>query len=92
MPPALPAAPLSDGVLSATTWFALGDLDIATHLVRTEMLDAGYPLSDVTAAVARAQEGLHLVGGEALAGLDGRLAGDHVQDVLQDGVGRGVEG
>jgi LPPG:FO 2-phospho-L-lactate transferase len=33
------------------TWFALGDLDIATHLVRTRMLDAGYPLSDVTAAL-----------------------------------------
>src|SRR5499427_10801379 len=25
-------------------WFGLGDLDIATHLVRTRMLDAGYPL------------------------------------------------
>ncbi len=33
------------------TWFGLGDLDIATHLVRTQMLDAGYPLSDVTAAL-----------------------------------------
>jgi LPPG:FO 2-phospho-L-lactate transferase len=33
------------------TWFGLGDLDIATHLVRTRMLDAGYPLSDVTAAL-----------------------------------------
>jgi LPPG:FO 2-phospho-L-lactate transferase len=32
-------------------WFGLGDLDIATHLVRTRMLDAGYPLSDVTAAL-----------------------------------------
>ena len=32
-------------------WFGLGDLDIATHLVRTQMLDAGYPLSDVTAAL-----------------------------------------
>jgi LPPG:FO 2-phospho-L-lactate transferase len=32
-------------------WFMLGDLDIATHLVRTRMLDAGYPLSDVTAAL-----------------------------------------
>ena len=27
------------------SWFGLGDLDIATHLVRTQMLDAGYPLS-----------------------------------------------
>ncbi len=33
------------------TWFALGDRDIATHLVRTEMLTAGYPLSEVTAAL-----------------------------------------
>ena len=30
-------------------WFSLGDRDIATHLVRTRMLDAGYRLSDVTA-------------------------------------------
>ena len=27
------------------TWFGLGDKDIATHLVRTTMLNAGYPLS-----------------------------------------------
>lgn len=33
------------------TWFNLGDLDIATHLVRTRMLDAGYPLSDVVRAL-----------------------------------------
>jgi LPPG:FO 2-phospho-L-lactate transferase len=32
-------------------WFGLGDLDIGTHLVRTRMLDAGFPLSDVTAAL-----------------------------------------
>ena len=32
-------------------WFGLGDLDFATHIVRTQMLDAGYPLSDVTAAL-----------------------------------------
>jgi LPPG:FO 2-phospho-L-lactate transferase len=35
------------------TWFGLGDRDIATHLVRTQMLDAGYPLSDVTTALCR---------------------------------------
>jgi LPPG:FO 2-phospho-L-lactate transferase len=34
------------------TWFGLGDRDVATHLVRTRMLDAGYPLSQVTAALA----------------------------------------
>src|SRR5215207_9005455 len=38
------------------TWFGLGDRDIATHLVRTQMLDAGYPLSDVTAALCRRWE------------------------------------
>ncbi len=32
-------------------WFGLGDRDIATHIVRTQMLDAGYPLSQVTAAL-----------------------------------------
>ncbi|HEX6246444.1 MAG TPA: 2-phospho-L-lactate transferase [Nocardioidaceae bacterium] len=35
------------------TWFGLGDRDVATHLVRTEMLEAGYPLSAVTAALCR---------------------------------------
>ncbi|HWJ65970.1 MAG TPA: 2-phospho-L-lactate transferase [Nocardioides sp.] len=35
------------------TWFGLGDRDIATHLVRTQLLEAGYPLSDVTAALCR---------------------------------------
>jgi LPPG:FO 2-phospho-L-lactate transferase len=33
------------------TWFSLGDRDIGTHLIRTQMLNAGYPLSDVTAAL-----------------------------------------
>jgi LPPG:FO 2-phospho-L-lactate transferase len=44
------------------SWFGLGDLDIATHLVRTRMLDAGYPLSDVTAALCeRWQPGVRLL-------------------------------
>jgi LPPG:FO 2-phospho-L-lactate transferase len=44
------------------TWFGLGDLDIATHLVRTRMLDAGYPLSDVTAALCvRWQPGVRIL-------------------------------
>ena len=34
-------------------WFGLGDRDLATHLVRTQMLRAGYPLSDVTQALCR---------------------------------------
>ncbi|HVK21569.1 MAG TPA: 2-phospho-L-lactate transferase [Actinokineospora sp.] len=29
-------------------WFGLGDKDIATHLVRTRMMRAGYELSDIT--------------------------------------------
>jgi LPPG:FO 2-phospho-L-lactate transferase len=35
------------------TWFGLGDRDLATHLVRTRMLDAGYALSEVTEALCR---------------------------------------
>ena len=35
------------------TWFGLGDRDVATHLVRTQMLEAGYPLSQVTEALCR---------------------------------------
>jgi LPPG:FO 2-phospho-L-lactate transferase len=43
-------------------WFQLGDLDFATHLVRTRMLDAGYSLSQVTDALCeRWQPGVHLV-------------------------------
>jgi LPPG:FO 2-phospho-L-lactate transferase len=33
-------------------WFTLGDRDVATHVVRTQML-LGYPLSQVTAALCR---------------------------------------
>lgn len=33
------------------TWFGLGDRDFATHVVRTQMLSAGYPLSAVTEAL-----------------------------------------
>jgi LPPG:FO 2-phospho-L-lactate transferase len=44
------------------TWFGLGDLDVATHLVRTQMLAAGYPLSAVTEALcARWQPGVRLL-------------------------------
>ncbi len=32
-------------------WFALGDLDLATHVVRTQMLGSGFPLSQVQAAL-----------------------------------------
>jgi LPPG:FO 2-phospho-L-lactate transferase len=44
------------------TWFGLGDRDLATHLVRTQMLEAGYPLSAVTAALCeRWQPGARLL-------------------------------
>src|ERR1700712_1574983 len=43
-------------------WFGLGDRDLATHLVRTQMLDAGYPLSQVTTALCdRWQPGVRLL-------------------------------
>ncbi|GAA3991471.1 2-phospho-L-lactate transferase [Allokutzneria multivorans] len=44
------------------TWFGLGDRDIATHLVRSRMLRAGFPLSEVTAALCdRWQPGVTLL-------------------------------
>src|SRR5689334_14437885 len=47
---------------SEPSWFGLGDRDIATHLVRTRMLDAGYPLSAVTEALcARWKPGVRLL-------------------------------
>ncbi|MFT4124915.1 MAG: 2-phospho-L-lactate transferase [Gordonia sp. (in: high G+C Gram-positive bacteria)] len=43
-------------------WFGLGDRDLATHLIRTQMLDAGYRLADVTAALCRRwQPGVRLL-------------------------------
>jgi LPPG:FO 2-phospho-L-lactate transferase len=43
-------------------WFGLGDRDLATHLVRSQMLRAGYPLSQVTAALCgRWQPGARLL-------------------------------
>ncbi|WP_284295134.1 2-phospho-L-lactate transferase [Luteimicrobium album] len=33
-------------------WFTLGDLDIATHVARTELLRRGLPLSEVTARLS----------------------------------------
>jgi LPPG:FO 2-phospho-L-lactate transferase len=43
-------------------WFGLGDRDTATHLVRSQMLAAGYPLSAVTSALCdRWQPGVTLI-------------------------------
>ncbi|MFY1574529.1 2-phospho-L-lactate transferase [Verrucosispora sp. WMMD703] len=59
------------------SWFGLGDRDIATHLVRTTMLDAGYPLHQVTEALAaRWQPGVRL-----LPATDDRLETHAVVDV-----------
>ncbi|MFI7071369.1 2-phospho-L-lactate transferase [Micromonospora sediminicola] len=63
------------------SWFGLGDKDVATHLVRTTMLNAGYPLSQVTEALAtRWQPGVRL-----LPATDDRLE-THV--VIDDEQGR----
>ena len=43
----------SMAAFEAPTWFALGDRDLATHLVRTQALAAGRSLSEVTAEIAR---------------------------------------
>jgi LPPG:FO 2-phospho-L-lactate transferase len=65
------------------TWFGLGDRDLATHLVRTRMLDAGYPLSAVTEALCeRWQPGVRL-----LPMSDTRVE-THVLVDLPDGGGR----
>jgi LPPG:FO 2-phospho-L-lactate transferase len=37
-------------------WFALGDRDLATHLLRGRMLDLGRSLTEVTAALARSMQ------------------------------------
>ncbi|MFI7598690.1 2-phospho-L-lactate transferase [Actinoplanes sp. NPDC049681] len=59
------------------SWFGLGDKDVATHLVRTTMLNAGYPLSQVTAALSqRWQPGIEL-----LPATDDRLETHVVADV-----------
>ncbi len=43
-------------------WFGLGDRDVATHLVRTRLLNAGYPLSAVTESLChRWRPGVRLV-------------------------------
>jgi LPPG:FO 2-phospho-L-lactate transferase len=65
-------------------WFGLGDKDIATHLVRTTMLNAGYPLSAVTAALCdRWQPGITM-----LPATDDRLETHVVADI--DGERRAV--
>ena len=65
-------------------WFALGDRDIATHIVRTRMLAAGQPLSAVTAELCRRwQPGVRL-----LPMSDDRIE-THVL-IEQDGIRRSI--
>jgi LPPG:FO 2-phospho-L-lactate transferase len=57
------------GQLGTDAWFRLGDRDIGLHLVRTEAMRAGEPLSSVTARLAR-EFGLEL---QLLPATDDRL-------------------
>jgi len=41
------------GRLGAETWFGLGDIDMATHIRRTELLGKGRTLSEATAEITR---------------------------------------
>jgi LPPG:FO 2-phospho-L-lactate transferase len=65
-------------------WFALGDRDIATHIVRTRMLAAGQPLSAVTAELCRRwQPGVRLL----------PMSDDRVEThvlIEQDGIRRSI--
>jgi LPPG:FO 2-phospho-L-lactate transferase len=63
------------------TWFGLGDRDTATHIVRAQMLAAGYPLSAVTEALCdRWKPGVRLL----------PMTDDQVEThvVVDDGQGR----
>lgn len=43
-------------------WFGLGDRDLATHLIRTQLRTAGYPLDQITEALCRRwQPGVRLL-------------------------------
>jgi LPPG:FO 2-phospho-L-lactate transferase len=57
------------GALGGESWFALGDRDLGLHLVRTQALTAGEPLSAVTARLAEALG----VGAQLLPATDDRL-------------------
>ncbi|MGW7223393.1 2-phospho-L-lactate transferase [Streptomyces sp. SID7958] len=68
-------------------WFGLGDRDFATHIVRTQMLGAGYPLSAVTEALCdRWKPGVRLI-----PMTDDRVE-THVAVTLPEGDGSGDEG
>lgn len=65
--------------LGAETWFTLGDRDIGLHLVRTDLLRAGVPLSETFARLAGAlgvRAGLLPVSDEAVRTIVSTPAGD----------------
>ncbi len=73
------------------TWFGLGDRDLATHLVRTQMLDAGYPLSAVTEALCKRWLGVIPGGGVRLLPMsDDRIETHVVIDDPESGERRAV--
>jgi LPPG:FO 2-phospho-L-lactate transferase len=63
----------------ADPWFRLGDRDLATHLLRTEMLRAGHTLTEVTDRLCRALG----VGQRLLP-----MSDDRVATLLETDVGR----
>jgi LPPG:FO 2-phospho-L-lactate transferase len=69
-------------------WFGLGDRDFATHIVRTQMLDAGYPLGAVTEALCT-RWGLPQLGVRLLPMSDDRVETHVVIDDVTDVEGGG---
>ncbi len=67
------------------TWFGLGDRDIATHLVRSQMLEAGYPLSEVTTALCRRWSSADSWGGVRLLPMSDDRVETHVAIADADG-------
>ena len=67
------------------SWFGLGDRDIATHLVRTQLLAAGYPLSAVTEALC-----LRWAPGVRLLPMSDERAETHVVVDVEGGTQRAI--
>ncbi len=65
--------------LGEPAWFSLGDLDLATHLVRTSLLRSGRTLTQATAELARRME----IGARVLP-----MSDDRVSTMLETEKGR----
>jgi LPPG:FO 2-phospho-L-lactate transferase len=72
------------------SWFGLGDRDLATHVVRTQMLGAGYPLSAVTRALSTRWPVPHETDVELLPMTDDRAETHIVVDDPDSPSGRAV--